>query len=847
MVHYLGVDRFLNIRRILSLDMNTKSSHNPFSLIADFEGEIGAIFNQCKDETLPILPVRNMVLFPGVVAPVSVSRRSTHKLVREAAERDCFIGVVCQRDADKNTPRRQDLYDTGVVAKVVRIMEMPEGNLSVILQAFSRFTLLQTTREKPYMRAHVTHLEERIENAIGNEEFEALSEACRDKVMKLIKANDDIRNEATFALRNIHNPYYLISFIGTNLPFAPDEKIALLEESDPIIRASHLLEIISRDLQFALLKQNIEQRARKELDQQQKDYFLNQLIKNIQAELGNEPAGDDVTALREKAIELDMPEDVKKVFEREVQKLSRINMQSPDYNVQLNFLQTITSLPWGKTTEDHLDIKRARRTLDRDHYGMEEVKMRILEHLAVMKLQNKPQSTILCLYGPPGVGKTSLGRSIADALGRKYVRMSLGGVHDEAEIRGHRRTYVGAMPGRIIKGILKAGANNPVFILDEIDKVGGANFNGDPQSALLEVLDPEQNATFHDNFLDIDYDLSQVMFIATANTLATIPSPLLDRMEIIEVEGYLAEEKREIARRHLIPKLERQTLLGEKLKFAPRAIDSIIEKYTRESGVRSLEKQLEKVFRKVAYRTALDGSMPFAGHSLSPTDVAELLGKPIYNRDKYQGNDQAGVVTGLAWTAVGGEILFIETSLSRSKAPKLTLTGNLGDVMKESAALALEYIKAHADFLGIDHAIFENWSLHIHVPEGATPKDGPSAGITIATSIASALTSRKVKARTAMTGEITLRGKVLPVGGIKEKILAAKRAGITDIIMSQDNKRDIDEINSQYVDGLTFHFVDCVEEVFKIAIPGELVDHPQDFTIHEAQSAATAAQTTPCP
>ncbi len=824
--------------------MNTKSSsHNPFSLIADFEGEIGALFNQCKDETLPILPVRNMVLFPGVVAPVSVSRRSTHKLVRMAAERDCFIGVVCQRDADKDAPRRKDLYDTGVVAKVVRIMEMPEGNLSVILQAFSRFTLHDTTRERPYMRAHVTHLDEKLGNVIGNEEFEALSEACRDKVMKLIKANDDIRNEAAFALKNIHNPYYLISFIGTNLPFATEEKIALLEENDPILRASHLLEIIARDLQFAQLKQRIEQRARKELDQQQKDYYLNQLIKNIQAELGNEPAGDDVTALREKTLELDMPEGVKEVFEREVQKLSRINMQSPDYNVQLNFLQTLTSLPWGITTEDRLDIKGARRTLDHDHYGMEEVKMRILEHLAVMKLQNKPKSTILCLYGPPGVGKTSLGRSIADALGRKYVRMSLGGVHDEAEIRGHRRTYVGAMPGRIIKGIIKAGANNPVFILDEIDKVGGANFNGDPQSALLEVLDPEQNATFHDNFLDIDYDLSQVMFIATANTLATIPSPLLDRMEIIEVEGYLAEEKREIARRHLIPKLERQTLLGEKLKFAPRAIDSIIEKYTRESGVRSLEKQLEKVFRKVAYRTALDGTMPFAGRSLSPADVAELLGKPIYNRDKYQGNEQAGVVTGLAWTAAGGEILFIETSLSRSKAPKLTLTGNLGDVMKESAALALEYIKAHADALSIDHAIFENWSLHIHVPEGATPKDGPSAGITIATSIASALTSRKVKARTAMTGEITLRGKVLPVGGIKEKILAAKRAGITDIIMSKDNKRDIDEINSQYVDGLTFHFVECVEDVFKIALPGELVAHPQDFTIHDVQPAATAAQT----
>ena len=581
------------------------------------------------------------------------------------------------------------------------------------------------------------------------------------------------------------------------------------------------------------MKRNIQNRTREDLDQQQKEYFLQQQIKNIQSELGDDSQNDDVREIMEKAKWLKMPDKVAATFNREVEKLKHINMQSPDYNVQLNYLQTLVSLPWGKDTKDNLNIKNAERILNRDHYGMEKVKERILEHLAVLRVRQDMKAPILCLYGPPGVGKTSLGKSIAAALGRKYVRISLGGVHDEAEIRGHRRTYVGAMPGRIIKSLIKAETDNPVFFLDEIDKVSQNNYNGDPQSALLEVLDPEQNNTFHDNFLDLDYDLSKVLFIATANNLNTIPGPLLDRMELIEVEGYLTEEKKEIARRHLIPKEQKMMDFGAPLRISAPAVEYIIEKYTRESGVRQLEKQIDKVFRKTAYLTAVEGKMPFENAPVKPQDVEKLLGKPIFSRDKYQGNEYAGVVTGLAWTAVGGEILFIETSLSRSKAPRLTLTGNLGDVMKESAILALEYVKAHASMLDIDYRLFEQWSVHVHVPEGATPKDGPSAGITIATSLASAFTQRKVRANTAMTGEITLRGRVLPVGGIKEKILAAKRAGIKNIIMSKENEKDIQEIKSSYADGLQFFFVENVQDVFNIALLKERVDNPLDLTIKE--------------
>ena len=805
---------------------------NPFSLIADFDGDISSLFDKEIEEILPVLPLRNMMLFPGVVAPVSVGRESSRKLVQQAVKSGSLIAVTTQLDSTVETPTAEDLYPIGVVAKVMRVIELPDGVLTVILQSYSRFRLGEVTRMKPYMRAHVEKIPEILPEA-DDREYTALVDTCKDSTIRLIRMSDTVRDEAAFAIRNISNPIFLISFICTNLPFPIEEKSELLAINDEKERAFKLLSILNRESQYATLKRNIQNRTREDLDQQQKEYFLQQQIKNIQSELGDDSQNDDVREIMEKAKWLKMPDKVAATFNREVEKLKHINMQSPDYNVQLNYLQTLVSLPWGKDTKDNLNIKNAERILNRDHYGMEKVKERILEHLAVLRVRQDMKAPILCLYGPPGVGKTSLGKSIAAALGRKYVRISLGGVHDEAEIRGHRRTYVGAMPGRIIKSLIKAETDNPVFILDEIDKVSQNNYNGDPQSALLEVLDPEQNNTFHDNFLDLDYDLSKVLFIATANNLNTIPGPLLDRMELIEVEGYLTEEKKEIARRHLIPKEQKMMDFGASLRISAPAVEYIIEKYTRESGVRQLEKQIDKVFRKTAYLTAVEGKMPFENAPVKPQDVEKLLGKPIFSRDKYQGNEYAGVVTGLAWTAVGGEILFIETSLSRSKAPRLTLTGNLGDVMKESAILALEYVKAHASMLDIDYRLFEQWSVHVHVPEGATPKDGPSAGITIATSLASAFTQRKVRANTAMTGEITLRGRVLPVGGIKEKILAAKRAGIKNIIMSKENEKDIQEIKSSYVDGLQFFFVENVQDVFNIALLKERVDNPLDLTIKE--------------
>lgn len=806
---------------------------SPFSLIADFEGDISQLFSQRPEGSLPILPLRNMTLFPGIVAPVSVGRESSLKLIAQASKSGGMIGVVCQREAEVEHPTVKDLYPIGVLAKVMRVLELPDNSTTVILQGFGRFALGEATRMRPYMRANILPLEEGLPTA-DDKEYLALSEACRDLTIKFLKLGEGMREEAVFAIRNISHPVFLVNFVCTNLSFPIPEKAELLAEGEQKKRAFKLLAILNRECQYATLKQSIQNQTREELDQQQREYFLQQQIKNIQSELGG-GKNPDVKDLEEKAEKLNMPEKVKEIFSKELDKLERQNVQSPDYNVQLNYLQTLTALPWGIETQDNLSLTAAERRLNRDHYGMEKVKERILEHLAILQLRRDLKAPIICLYGPPGVGKTSLGKSIAAALGRKYIRMSLGGVHDEAEIRGHRRTYIGAMPGRIIKSLIKAESNNPVIVLDEIDKVSQNNYNGDPQSALLEVLDPEQNSAFHDNFLDIDYDLSKVLFIATANSLSTIPSPLLDRMELIEVEGYLTEEKKEIARRHLIPKQQELLDFGAQsaLKITPGGIEFLIENYTRESGVRQLEKQIEKVFRKVARTTAQDGAMPYAGVPLRPDDIEHLLGKPLYNRDKYQGNDYAGVVTGLAWTAVGGEILFIETSLSRGHGSKLTLTGNLGDVMKESAVLALEYIKAHAGKLQLDYRIFENWNIHIHVPEGATPKDGPSAGITIATSIASALTQRKVRKNTAMTGEITLRGKVLPVGGIKEKILAAKRAGITDILLSVENRKDIEEINEKYVKGITFHFVENVEDVLQFALLEEKVKNPIEITIEE--------------
>lgn len=810
---------------------DNNNSPNPFSLIADFDGDISELYNREFNDVLPVLPLRNMTFFPGVVAPVIVGRESSMALVKQAVANDGLIALACQREAEIESPRIEDLYPIGVVAKIMRILELPNGATSVILQSYGRISVGTATRQRPFLRARVKKLEDVLPEA-NDKEYQVMVDSCKELTIRLLRMSDMSHEEAVFAIQNISHPIFLINFICTNLPFPMQEKQELIAEPDQKKKTLRLMAILNRECQYASLKQHIQNQTREELDQQQKEYFLQQQIKNIQNELGD-AQNSDVKSLREKAEALNLPPKVQETFNKELQKLERLNPQNPDYSVELNYLQTLTNLPWGKQTEDKISIPNAERVLNREHYGLEKVKERILEHLALMQYKEGLKTPILCLYGPPGVGKTSLGKSIANALGRKYVRVSLGGVHDEAEVRGHRRTYVGSMPGRIIKGLIKAQTDNPVFVLDEIDKVSDNNYNGDPQSALLEVLDPEQNSAFHDNFLDVDYDLSKVLFVATANSLSTLPRPLLDRMEIISVDGYLTEEKREIARRHLIPRIEEGLGLLGNIKFAPAALEFIIEKYTRESGVRQLEKQLEKIYRKIAFHKAKNGTLPFDGAQLRQKDVEELLGKPLFSRERYQGNGYAGVVTGLAWTAVGGEILFIETSISRSKAPKLTLTGNLGDVMKESAILALEYIKAHAEKLQIDPRVFENWSVHIHVPEGATPKDGPSAGITIATSIASALTQRKVRPHTAMTGEITLRGKVMPVGGIKEKILAAKRAGITDIIMSKENEKDINEINEKYVHGLTFHFVENVEEVLNIALLQDKVDNAIQFVFED--------------
>lgn len=819
----------------MTIDVNPQAS---FSLIADFDGNMDELMHTPFDTTLPAIALRNMMLFPGVVGSVAVNRTMSLKVVNQSLKKGSLIAVLAQKNAHVDEPERKDFYDEGVVARVMRTIDLPNpiGGKScmAILQTYGPLKLEKITRRKPTMRVEVSPIEEVIYDK-DDEQFKAVADACRDGMVNFLQLNDGPRSEeATFAVNNISHPVFLVNFICSNMQLTQDDRYKLFQIHDVRERAMHLLQIINREVQFAQIKHDIQSQTRRDLDQQQREYFLHQQMKNIQNELG-EDGNNDATELEDKASKLCMPTKVAETFKREVEKFKRINPQSPDYNMQLNYLQTIVSLPWGIDTKDNLNIKNAERVLDRDHYGMEKVKERILEHLATLRFRRTEKAPILCLVGPPGVGKTSLGRSIAEALGRKYVRISLGGVHDEAEIRGHRRTYIGAMPGRIIKGIMKAETCNPLFVLDEVDKVSENNYNGDPHSALLEVLDPEQNNAFHDNFIDLDFDLSKVFFIATANSLQTIPRPLLDRMEIIDVEGYLTEEKKEIARRHLIPKEQKEFDFGEdgKLKFTPAAIEYVIEKYTRESGVRQLEKQFDKIFRKVAYLTSTsdDGRMPYAGQSIKPADIETLLGKPIFSRDKYQGNKYAGVVTGLAWTAVGGEILFIETSVSRSKGPKLTLTGNLGDVMKESAVLALEYIKAHADKLHIDYRVFDHWGVHIHVPEGATPKDGPSAGITIATSIASALTQRRVRDHIAMTGEITLRGRVLPVGGIKEKILAAKRAGITDIMISEENHKDVDEINERYVDGLTFHFVNDVQDVLRFALLDEKVDNAIELTI----------------
>ena len=803
------------------------------SLIADFDGLDEKYFDaEIEDEKVPILPLRNMMLFPGTMLPVNIGRASSLKLLNEANKKKKFIGVFCQKDDKVEEPGMSHLYTIGVLAKVMRILVLPDGTKTALLQGYSRVELCDVDDSGAYLMGHVVKAEEVVPNK-NDREFTALVEACKDVADKFMRSSDLPNVESAFAIKNITNKTFLINYLCANIAINNKERAMLLELNNLKDRAYKLLSILNREFQFATLKANIQMKTREELDRQQREYFLQQEMRNIQEELG-EAGNNDIENFYSRSLEKDWSPEVGMAFKKEIDKLKHMAPQSPDYQVQYNYLDTLLSLPWGEYTTDNLNLTNAEKVLNKDHYGMEKVKERILEHLAVLKMRGDFKTPIICLYGPPGVGKTSLGKSIAKAMKRKYVRMSLGGVHDESEIRGHRKTYIGAMPGRIIKSILKAKSSNPVFILDEIDKVAQMTAHGDPSSALLEVLDPEQNNAFHDNYLDIDYDLSKVMFIATANNISNIPAPLLDRMELIEVSGYLTEEKIEIARKHLIPKaLENIGLDKKSLKISKNAIEHIIENYTRESGVRELDKKVTKLLRKIALFYVKNSYMPT--NEVKPNDIEQYLGVKEYSRDKYQGNEYAGVVTGLAWTAVGGEILFVETSLSKGKAGKLTLTGNLGDVMKESAVLALEYIKAHADELDIDNKIFDNWNIHIHVPEGAVPKDGPSAGITIATSIASALTQKKVRANIAMTGEITLRGKVLPVGGIKEKILAAKRAGIKDIILCKDNEKDIREISEKYVNGVNFHYVDNVIDVLSIALTKEKVANPIDFTIKEKE------------
>ena len=812
-----------------------------FSFVAEVSGETDKMMHANYGGDMPIITLRDNIFFPGTVSPITVGRKYSIKTLRKLERTDGMVALLTQKTPDVDTPQMEDLYPIGVVAKLVHSLKMPDGSYNALFQAFNRIQIQELRQVGGSYEGTVTTLTDMMPERLEQTEYKAMLAMLKERTARLMSILDDYPDELTQYVNNMEPSTFMLNTICSYLPLNIEQKYELLSCPTELQRLQQAIQFANNIIELMQLKRKIENKTRSDLDQQQREYFLRQQVQNIQSELGDKDESsvrqDDVNNLKEKAKAKHWSKETGETFEKELAKLSRINVQSPDYNVQLQYLQTVVGLPWDECTRDNTDISRAEKKLNRDHYGMEKVKERILEHLAVLKMRKDRQSPIICLYGPPGVGKTSLGRSIAEALGRKYVRVSLGGVHDESEIRGHRRTYIGAMPGRIIQGMQRAGSSNPVFILDEIDKLSLGSVHGDPSSALLEVLDPEQNVAFHDNYVDLDYDLSKVMFIATANDTSSIPRPLLDRMELIEVDGYITEEKIEIAKRHLVPKNRDKNGLEEHtaLKVGKQALEFIIERYTRESGVRSLEKQVDKLFRRVALRVA-KGEMA-EDHTISREEAEELLGKPIFSRDTYQGNDYAGVVTGLAWTSVGGEILFIETSLSRGKGSKLTLTGNLGDIMKESALLALEYIRAHADRLNIDSRIFENYNLHVHVPEGAVPKDGPSAGITMATSIASALTQRKVRAGLAMTGEITLRGKVLPVGGIREKILAAKRAGIKDIILCKENLKDIDEIPQEYLKGLTFHYASDIQEVLDFALLEEKVKNPITFTFEEEKTS----------
>jgi len=776
---------------------------------------------------LPILPLRNTVLFPGVVVPISAGRDASIRLINEANETTKTIGVVAQTDENTEIPEGKDVYRLGTVARILRVLKMPDGNVTIIIQGKKRFQIEGIVEEKPYIKAAITEVSD-IKPDTNDKEFEATIDAIRDLAIKIIQENPNIPSEAAFAIRNIESTSFLINFIASNMNATVLEKQAVLEIDELKERATAILKYLNIDLQRLTLRNEVQSKTRFDIDKQQREYFLHQQMRTIQEELGGVSYEQEIEELKKKAKDKKWDDKIKELFEKELSKLQRTNPNSPDYGIQRNYLEVLLELPWNEYSKDNFDLKRAQKILDKEHYGLDEVKRRIIEYLAVLKLRNDMKSPILCFYGPPGVGKTSLGRSIAKALNREYARMSLGGLHDEAEIRGHRKTYIGAMPGRILQQLKKAKTSNPVFVLDEIDKLGNSSYQGDPSAAMLEVLDPEQNKEFYDNFLEMGYDLSKVMFIATANDLSTIQPALLDRMEIINVSGYTIEEKTEIAKRHLLPKqLKEHGMKSTDIHLGKKEIERIVEGYTRESGVRALEKELAKVVRYGAKNLAMEEAYD---PKINFETIEKILGPARLERDKYEDNEVAGVVTGLAWTSVGGDILFIESALSKGKGV-LNITGNLGQVMKESATIALEYLKSNADRYNLDPKLFESYDVHIHVPEGATPKDGPSAGVAMLTSLMSLFTQKRVKKNLAMTGEITLRGKVLAVGGLKEKILAGKRAGIKEYILCKDNEKDILEIKEEYRKGLIFHYVTDMEEVIRLAITNEDVKHKKVLTL----------------
>ncbi len=804
------------MKNIDEVFINGVSSDDFFPLVGECVSDCDneAVLSQ-EEEIVPVLPLRNMVLFPGVIMPISVAREKSLRLVREQSKNDGLIAVFAQKRKTVDDPKYSDLYKVGTIAKIVKVLDLPDNTTTVIVEGKVRVELLDITEEEPYLKGKVKAKSETAHHKQDNN-FIALTDSIKELSLKIVRGASNMPNEMSFAIKNIDNDLNLINYICANFWFKITEKQRLIETSDLMSRGMKLLDLLSKESQLLDLKLKIQAKAKEEIDEQQKDYYLQQQMKAIQDQLGI-GRNSDIDKYVERAKKKKWSKAIREVFDKEVAKLERLNPTTPDYGVESTYIDTLLNVPFGEFSKDSFDMKKVRKQLDADHYGLDNVKERIIEHLSVLKLKGDMKAPIICLYGAPGVGKTSLGKSIATAIGRKYIRVSLGGVHDEAEIRGHRRTYIGALPGRIVKNLIKAGTSNPVFLLDEVDKVAESSINGDPASALLEVLDPEQNNAFHDNYLDVDVDLSKVMFIATANSLEKIPRPLLDRMELIEVSGYVEEEKVVIAQNYLINKQEEVNGLKKGfVKIEKDAVKEIIASYTRESGVRELERKIGKVMRKIACKVASGEDLNEV--KVKKSDLTEYLGNVEYLREKYEGNGYCGVVTGLAWTAVGGEILYIESSLNKAKTEgKLTLTGNLGDVMKESAMLAYEYLKSNAKELDIDDNKIETYNVHIHVPEGAVPKDGPSAGVTIATSLLSSFKEKKVRKGLAMTGEITLRGKVMPVGGIKEKILAAKRAGITDLVLCQQNKRDIDKINPDFLKGLTFHYVEDIKEVFKVS------------------------------